>query len=75
MGEIDSDGELNLPGFIGFVFDNKDYYKLWFSDESFRLLYDEYEIEIITPTKFVDDLWLDFNDLKLKIENENNPLS
>ena len=75
LGEIDSDGEINLPGFIGFVVDNKDYYKLWFSDESFRLLYDEYEIEIITPTKFVDDLWLDFNNLKLKIENENNPLS
>lgn len=74
LGEIDSDGELNLPGFIGFVVDNKDYYKLWFSDESFRLLYDEYEIDIITPTNIVDDLWLSFNDVKLKLEDQNNPV-
>lgn len=48
-----------LPEYIQFKIRNQDdnYVKIWFSDDSFRRQYDEYEILVVPPVENVDDLF------------------
>tara|TARA_B100000700_G_scaffold208593_1_gene229258 strand:+ start:12183 stop:13508 length:1326 start_codon:yes stop_codon:yes gene_type:complete len=48
-----------LPEYIQFKVRNQDdnYIKIWFSDDSFRRQYDEYEILVVPPVENVDDLF------------------
>ena len=75
IGEIKSDGDSTLPDFIEFTYAGDNEVKLWFTDEAFANQYDDFELQIITPLRNIDDFWLSFNELKLKLENSNNPYS
>lgn len=48
----------NLPEYIQFTHRDYDdnFIKIWFTDDSFRRQYDEYEIEVVPPIENIDDL-------------------
>lgn len=68
FGELESDGTDTLPWFVGFMYNETDYIKMWFGDQWFSEQYDEYEIVVLPALPNVDDFWLAGNIVKQKLD-------
>lgn len=60
-GEIVNDGQFYAPEWVSWSATNANmganHVRIWFSDASFRLQYDEYEITIVAPVANLDDFF------------------
>lgn len=75
-GKIIKDGNYSIPGWVEWKKNGEDsYIRIWFSDESFRRSYDEYEIVVVTPIEVVDNFFKPRSEVEELLRTQNDPVS
>lgn len=68
-GAISTDGTNHIPDWVCWKFIGSEHYiRLWFTDESFRNQYDEYEIVVVPPLEPLDTFFMKATDVKVRLE-------
>lgn len=74
-GEIVTDGNYYIPEWVSWVRKDdgvENYTKIWFSDQSFRQKYDEFEIVVVPPIARLDDFFKTFSNVTTIVESRDS---
>ena len=75
FGSLINNGNLSLPAFMSWTNPTlpANIIKIWFSDNSFRQQYDQFEIVVIPPIDNLDDFYKSLNVIKLTVSARSFP--